>query len=71
MNFLDSPNWNNLRELEEEYDQENLTEELIGQLHERYDSFSYSIILVNNFWVDYGLISYVVRKLRCWIYRTR
>ncbi|CAE6425416.1 unnamed protein product [Rhizoctonia solani] len=35
MNFLDSKNWNNLDELEKEYDQENLTEELIAQLHER------------------------------------
>ncbi|CAE6457352.1 unnamed protein product [Rhizoctonia solani] len=35
MNFLDSQNWNNLDELEEEYDQENLTEELIARLHER------------------------------------
>ncbi|KAH7344948.1 SNF2 family N-terminal domain-containing protein [Rhizoctonia solani] len=35
MNFLDSRNWNNLDELEEEYDQENLTEELIARLHER------------------------------------
>ncbi|KAF8707907.1 Class II histone deacetylase complex subunits 2 and 3, partial [Rhizoctonia solani] len=35
MNFLDPTNWNNLDELEEEYDQDNLTEELIAQLHER------------------------------------
>ncbi|CAE6358604.1 unnamed protein product [Rhizoctonia solani] len=35
MNFLDPQNWNNLDELEEEYDQENLTEELISRLHER------------------------------------
>ncbi|CAE7060596.1 unnamed protein product [Rhizoctonia solani] len=35
MNFLDPQNWNNLDELEKEYDQENLTEELIARLHER------------------------------------
>ncbi|KAJ1311388.1 hypothetical protein OPQ81_009880 [Rhizoctonia solani] len=35
MNFLDPRNWSNLDELEEEYDQENLTEELIARLHER------------------------------------
>jgi SNF2 family DNA or RNA helicase len=36
MNFLDPANWGNLDELEKEYDQDNLTEELIAQLHERY-----------------------------------
>jgi chromodomain-helicase-DNA-binding protein 4 len=35
MNFLDPDEWNNLDELEKEYDQENLTEELIARLHER------------------------------------
>ncbi|CAE6385985.1 unnamed protein product [Rhizoctonia solani] len=35
MNFLDPANWGNLDELEKEYDQDNLTEELIAQLHER------------------------------------
>ncbi|EUC66765.1 chromatin remodeling factor mit1, putative [Rhizoctonia solani AG-3 Rhs1AP] len=35
MNFLDPQNWKNLDELEKEYDQENLTEELIARLHER------------------------------------
>ncbi|KAG8747869.1 hypothetical protein FRC10_010488 [Ceratobasidium sp. 414] len=35
MNFLDPDGWNNLDDLEKEYDQENLTEELLGHLHER------------------------------------
>ncbi|KAF8609365.1 hypothetical protein BDV93DRAFT_141687 [Ceratobasidium sp. AG-I] len=35
MNFLDPKEWNNLDQLEKEYDQENLTEELIAKLHER------------------------------------
>lgn len=35
MNFLDPVEWNNLDELEKEYDPENLTEELIGRLHDR------------------------------------
>ncbi|KAG9121858.1 hypothetical protein FRC07_002007, partial [Ceratobasidium sp. 392] len=35
MNFLDPDEWNDLDALEEEYDQENLTEELLARLHER------------------------------------
>ncbi|CAE6521305.1 unnamed protein product [Rhizoctonia solani] len=35
MNFLDPKDWSNLDELEKEYDQENLTEELVTRLHER------------------------------------
>ncbi|KAG8699310.1 hypothetical protein FRC08_005380 [Ceratobasidium sp. 394] len=35
MNFLDPDEWNDLDALEKEYDQENLTEELLARLHER------------------------------------
>lgn len=35
MNFLDPENWNDLEALEREYAQENLTEEMIKQLHTR------------------------------------